>query len=189
MRSRDVRLSCILLLTWKRFSRTGQCMDFDDDKGSHHICIRMPSNFCTLTGQTDNWCTKPMNGLKVGQWCVCQWAFADYLEAAEAASNSKDEAASNLKKDKCSDGLVVCDATNMAAIRAYERKKGEKPSCVKHCSISSTRLCSSKERIRIIFGSLPRLSLRPAVVKTGGLAHAQCSSYTQTQPKPSLANV
>merc|ERR1719272_2314995 len=68
------------------FTRNGQCIDQNDDEGSHHICIDMASNtggnFCQVTGQS-NWCGSMMgcdgddgNSCPVKHWCVCQWAFA-----------------------------------------------------------------------------------------------------------------
>merc|ERR1719327_1757740 len=45
------------------FTRNGQCIDQNDDAGSHHICIDMASNtggnFCQVTGQP-NWCSSTM---------------------------------------------------------------------------------------------------------------------------------
>merc|ERR1711906_56647 len=40
------------------WTRSGSCVDHDDDSGSHHICIDLSStasagNFCTVTGQSD----------------------------------------------------------------------------------------------------------------------------------------
>merc|ERR1711965_284394 len=74
------------------FTRTGHCTDRDDDAGSHHICIDMKANaggnFCEVTGQPD-WCSSsmacdgsPSQMCPVEHWCVCQWAFASYLERA-----------------------------------------------------------------------------------------------------------
>merc|ERR1719240_2300324 len=74
------------------FTRQGQCVDENDDAGSHHICIDMASNtggnFCTVTGQP-NWCSSKMacdgdssHECNVKHWCVCQWAFAAYIERA-----------------------------------------------------------------------------------------------------------
>merc|ERR1719486_823474 len=38
------------------FTRDGHCQDLgDDDAGSHHICIQMKDDFCSVTGQP-NWC-------------------------------------------------------------------------------------------------------------------------------------
>jgi len=94
------------------FTRDGRCVDSgDDDAGSHHICIRMKPDFCTVTGQP-NWCVTKMqcmgeNGkCPIGNWCVCQWAFATYLQMAGGC-------------DKIVD--LKCDATNMAAFKAYQR--------------------------------------------------------------------
>merc|ERR1712124_76337 len=71
------------------FTRDGRCQDVgNDDAGSHHICIEMKSDFCTVTGQPD-WCSEKMECMgdaskqcKIGNWCVCQWAFATYIEEA-----------------------------------------------------------------------------------------------------------
>jgi len=92
------------------FTRDGHCQDQgDDDAGSHHICIQMRPDFCTVTGQPD-WCStsKPCMGeagsCPIGNWCVCQWAFASYLSQAGGCDSIVE---------------LVCDATNMAAYRAY----------------------------------------------------------------------
>ena len=38
------------------FTRDGHCIDEgNDDAGSHHICVHMKKDFCTVTGQPD-WC-------------------------------------------------------------------------------------------------------------------------------------
>eukprot|EP00932_Pfiesteria_piscicida_P018618 SRR837773.5469.p2 GENE.SRR837773.5469~~SRR837773.5469.p2 ORF type:complete len:167 (+),score=46.77 SRR837773.5469:32-502(+) len=93
------------------FTRDGRCADVgNEDAGSHHICIEMKADFCQVTGQP-NWCTSRMpcmgqsGNCPIGNWCVCQWAFARYIEMAGGCDAI----------DK-----VVCDATNMAAFRAYE---------------------------------------------------------------------
>merc|ERR1712060_24787 len=92
------------------FTRDGHCQDLgNDDAGSHHICIEMKPDFCQVTGQP-NWCASKMPCMgqagvcPIGNWCVCQWAFASYIERAGGC-------------DKIDD--VVCDATNMAALKAY----------------------------------------------------------------------
>jgi len=94
------------------FSRTGKCEDAgDDDGGSHHVCIQMKADFCTVTGQP-NWCTEDADCMgqegqcKIDHWCVCQWAFASYLQSAGGCEKSVD---------------LVCEATNMAAFKAYEK--------------------------------------------------------------------
>merc|ERR1712146_515946 len=72
------------------FTRTGQCVDRNDDAGSHHVCIDMKSNtggnFCSVTGQP-NWCGSQM--ACDGAGCVCQWAFASYLQRAGGATRSR----------------------------------------------------------------------------------------------------
>mmetsp|Transcript_97994 Transcript_97994/g.277152 ORF Transcript_97994/g.277152 Transcript_97994/m.277152 type:complete len:175 (-) Transcript_97994:30-554(-) len=93
------------------FTRTGSCVDIDDDNGSHHICIKMESDFCKVTGQIPDWCSEEMpcmgqsGDCAIGNWCVCQWAFADYIQEAGGCDAITD---------------VVCDSTNMVAMRAYE---------------------------------------------------------------------
>merc|ERR1719461_953027 len=89
------------------FFRNGKCTDGADDSGSHHICVDLQyaetgdGDFCTLTGQPD-WCKEKQNGKDRVHWCVCQWAFARFLEKAD-----------------CSNFDVKCEATNMKALEAY----------------------------------------------------------------------
>eukprot|EP00928_Gymnodinium_smaydae_P054025 TRINITY_DN37878_c0_g1_i1.p2 TRINITY_DN37878_c0_g1~~TRINITY_DN37878_c0_g1_i1.p2 ORF type:complete len:226 (+),score=51.07 TRINITY_DN37878_c0_g1_i1:81-758(+) len=95
------------------FTRDGRCADVGPaDAGAHHVCIQMKSDFCRVTGQP-NWCTErdfPCMGqrgtCKIGNWCVCQWAFARYLERAGGCDSIVD---------------LVCEATHIAAFEAYER--------------------------------------------------------------------
>lgn len=98
------------------FTRDGHCTDLgDDDAGSHHICIKMKSDFCTVTGQPD-WCGEKMTCMgqdgvcPIGNWCVCQWAFAGYIKEAGGCDAIVD---------------IVCDATNMAALKAYRQHQDE----------------------------------------------------------------
>ena len=110
------------------FTRNGKCVDKDDDAGSHHVCIEMDSaagsNFCTVTGQ-DNWCESQMpcaDGAQPGgaseailecpvrNWCVCEWAFKDYIAAAGGCDAIKN---------------INCDATNALAVAHYEAKGPE----------------------------------------------------------------
>jgi uncharacterized protein (DUF2237 family) len=99
------------------YTRTGYCVDQNDDQGSHHICINMASaaggNFCDVTGQ-DDWCSSEMpchedqnEYCQVQQWCVCQWAFASYLENAGGCSYIQ---------------TIVCEAINMEAVLAYQKQ-------------------------------------------------------------------
>uniref|UniRef100_A0A7S4IIS8 Uncharacterized protein n=1 Tax=Prymnesium polylepis TaxID=72548 RepID=A0A7S4IIS8_9EUKA len=91
------------------FTRTGSCVDLNDDAGSHHICIEMKADFCTVTGQ-DDWCSQPSSCMgQTGQcpikhWCVCQWAFASYLAKAGGCDKAVD---------------LKCEAVNQAAVKAY----------------------------------------------------------------------
>eukprot|EP00929_Paragymnodinium_shiwhaense_P114692 TRINITY_DN83160_c0_g1_i1.p1 TRINITY_DN83160_c0_g1~~TRINITY_DN83160_c0_g1_i1.p1 ORF type:complete len:203 (+),score=36.40 TRINITY_DN83160_c0_g1_i1:71-610(+) len=95
------------------FTRDGRCADVGPaDAGAHHVCIQMKADFCHVTGQP-NWCTQrdfPCMGqqgvCKVGNWCVCQWAFSRYLERAGGCDSIVD---------------LVCNATNKAAFDAYAR--------------------------------------------------------------------
>ena len=104
------------------YTRTGYCVDENDDQGSHHICIDLSStsssnndggNFCDVTGQSD-WCSSYMpcnedqsEDCPVQQWCVCQWAFASYLESAGGCSYIQ---------------TVVCDSINLEAVLAYKKQ-------------------------------------------------------------------
>ena len=96
------------------YTRTGLCVDRNDDAGSHHICIDLSSaqggNFCDVTGQ-DDWCSSEMpchddssQNCPVQNWCVCQWAFASYLENAGGCDQIQD---------------IVCDAVNLQALKGY----------------------------------------------------------------------
>ena len=97
------------------FTRDGQCGSFRGDSGSHHVCIDLSSvtggNFCAVTGQP-NWCDDDMacqgydgHLCPVEHWCVCQWAFASYVEAAGGCDKIQE---------------VVCESVNMNAKDAYE---------------------------------------------------------------------
>lgn len=113
------------------FTRTGLCEDFDHDKGSHNVCIDIPSskngNFCTVTGQP-NWCGQDdechqdykeggdaINELcTISHWCVCEWAFESYLEKAGGCAQAAD---------------IVCESTNHKVIAHYEEaiaQRGDK---------------------------------------------------------------
>eukprot|EP00930_Biecheleria_cincta_P050459 TRINITY_DN35629_c0_g1_i1.p1 TRINITY_DN35629_c0_g1~~TRINITY_DN35629_c0_g1_i1.p1 ORF type:complete len:181 (-),score=26.43 TRINITY_DN35629_c0_g1_i1:224-766(-) len=114
------------------FTRDGFCREAgDDDAGSHHVCIKMKSDFCTVTGQ-DNWCAENMECMgKSGEcpivhWCVCQWAFAAYITKAGGCDSIVD---------------LKCEAVNMAAFKAYEKSSDQEHktalACIKKkCNIS-----------------------------------------------------
>jgi len=96
------------------FERTGKCEEVDGDAGSHHICIKMKKDFCDVTEQP-NWCGKSMpcmgesGDCKIGNWCICQWAYAKYLDKVGDCESSLD---------------LNCAAINQAAVKAY-KKRGE----------------------------------------------------------------
>lgn len=111
------------------YTRSGTCSFSKGDGGSHHVCVDVSTrdeagrNFCDLTGQED-WCSLPSQchgkskkECDKEKWCVCQWRFSEYV-----------------KKGKCDDMRVDCDATSMRAMRAYEKdpkRYGEALSCLK----------------------------------------------------------
>ena len=100
------------------YTRNGYCVDQNDDAGSHHICISLGSiassgqNFCEVTGQSD-WCSSTdmpchedqTQSCAIENWCVCQWAFASYIEKAGGCDAIQD---------------IECSAINMKAMEAYE---------------------------------------------------------------------
>mmetsp|Transcript_22144 Transcript_22144/g.33790 ORF Transcript_22144/g.33790 Transcript_22144/m.33790 type:complete len:188 (+) Transcript_22144:1-564(+) len=102
------------------FTRNGKCEEYNSDAGSHHVCIDLSSvssgssqseNFCTVTGQSD-WCSSQMDCndnsgalCPVQHWCVCQWAFASYIQKAGGCQHIQN---------------IQCDATNINAWKAYQ---------------------------------------------------------------------
>lgn len=112
------------------YTRNGYCVDQNDDAGSHHICINLSSiassgqNFCEVTGQSD-WCSGSMpchddqqQSCAIGNWCVCQWAFATYIQRAGGCDSIQD---------------IECDAINMQALTAYKSdysRYGEALACI-----------------------------------------------------------
>ena len=115
------------------YTRSGYCIDRSDDSGSHHICLDLSSlggssgnynnnnnysnnqnqNFCTVTGQSD-WCSSEdmpchedsSSACPVTNWCVCQWAFASYIEKSGGCDNIQN---------------LVCESINLEAVLAYEK--------------------------------------------------------------------
>lgn len=158
------------------YTRTGYCVDQNDDTGSHHICIDLSSNvvdnddggaddgvvgnFCDVTGQND-WCSSYMTchenydnnnnnnndsdddgnneaeTCQVQNWCVCQWAFASYLEAAGGCDAIQD---------------IVCESINMQAAVAYYNAKneyGDALNClIERCGIDETDLAEYAQRMK-----------------------------------------
>ena len=104
------------------YAREGACAHVEGDAGKHHVCLKMDSDFCARTGQSD-WCADrmpchddPTQACPIENWCVCQWAFSDYVHG------------------KTCDGVEIeCDATNMHALEAYSRdpKHTEAYECIK----------------------------------------------------------
>eukprot|EP00529_Nitzschia_sp_RCC80_P026738 CAMPEP_0113475432 /NCGR_PEP_ID=MMETSP0014_2-20120614/19117_1 /TAXON_ID=2857 /ORGANISM="Nitzschia sp." /LENGTH=277 /DNA_ID=CAMNT_0000368351 /DNA_START=107 /DNA_END=940 /DNA_ORIENTATION=+ /assembly_acc=CAM_ASM_000159 len=129
------------------YTRTGYCVDRNDDEGSHHICIDLSStvdddnnggggggdssntgNFCDVTGQYD-WCSSQDmecdtindgggngggggsgnggGGCAIQNWCVCQWAFASYLDKAGGCDSIQ---------------TIVCESINLEAVLAYQEQ-------------------------------------------------------------------
>ena len=75
-------------------------------------------NFCEVTGQP-NWCDSKMSchgdyssRCDVNHWCVCQWAFASYIENAGGCDKIRD---------------IVCEATNMVALKHYQQQAESSP--------------------------------------------------------------
>lgn len=118
------------------YTRNGKCVDQYDDHGSHHICIDLSTNtggnFCAVTGQPD-WCSSQMgchedssSFCQIQNWCVCQWAFATYVQNAGGCEKIQN---------------IVCESINLEAVRAYMKKSGvekydEALSCIaQRCSL------------------------------------------------------
>merc|ERR1712085_188503 len=117
------------------FTRSGSCVELDEDVGSHHICIDMSSlegmnpdktdpsksqDFCQVTGQPD-WCASQemachedsnMSDCPVIDWCVCQWAFSEYVNAAGGCDKIQQ---------------LKCESTNLEAVLAYNKVHLTKP--------------------------------------------------------------
>jgi uncharacterized protein (DUF2237 family) len=145
------------------YTRSGYCVDRNDDAGSHHICIDLSStsfdgnNFCQVTGQS-NWCDSSMPchddqsaSCSVQNWCVCQWAFASYIDNAGGCDQIQE---------------IVCDAINEQAILAYRKQVNNNPkyyealAClVNRCNLSQSFLTDSYTPFRaarwkkILFGA------------------------------------
>jgi uncharacterized protein (DUF2237 family) len=129
------------------YTRSGYCVDQNDDSGSHHVCIDLSSlgggngnddnnnnnnnsnnnnqNFCDVTGQSD-WCSSEdmpchedpdTNGCPVTNWCVCQWAFASYIKGSEGCENIQ---------------TVVCESINQQALLAYQKMTSQRNADVKY---------------------------------------------------------
>jgi len=136
------------------YTRSGSCVEYQDDSGSHHICIDLSSttggNFCEVTGQSD-WCSSYLacdtynddgnddSQCPVEDWCVCQWAFASYIENAGGCDYIQE---------------LKCEAINMEAFKAYTSLAGSSSDynkkytnaldcIVSRCGIDQSALSSS----------------------------------------------
>lgn len=114
------------------YTRNGFCVNENDDRGSHHICIDLSSttggNFCEVTGQND-WCSSEempchedptQQACPIQHWCVCQWAFASYLETAGGCDYIQD---------------IVCEAVNVQAVFAYQQQSQQKYQVALDCLV------------------------------------------------------
>ena len=97
------------------YTRDGFCSHHKKDEGSHHICVTNirttntnKNNFCKITGQ-ENWCDtngKCHDGrdCRREKWCVCEWAFADFLT-----------------NNNCKDFDIDTRATNKLVLEHYKK--------------------------------------------------------------------
>lgn len=103
------------------YTRDGQCSHHSGDSGSHHICVKnvrskgdKPS-FCDVTGQS-NWCDQPSacadgNGgtCPIEKWCVCEWAFEDFV-----------------RRKGCDAFDIDAEATNALVLKHYDPEANKK---------------------------------------------------------------
>tara|TARA_B110001452_G_scaffold161348_1_gene134299 strand:+ start:447 stop:761 length:315 start_codon:yes stop_codon:yes gene_type:complete len=74
-------------------------------------------NFCAVTGQP-NWCGSSMacdsqsGTCPIEHWCVCEWAFARYIERAGGCDKIQS---------------IVCESTNMMAYTHYQQQAASQP--------------------------------------------------------------
>uniref|UniRef100_A0A7S2EKG7 Uncharacterized protein n=1 Tax=Trieres chinensis TaxID=1514140 RepID=A0A7S2EKG7_TRICV len=111
------------------YTRSSYCTNVQDDVGSHHVCVDVGTtsggNFCAVTGQPD-WCSSSMpchpsgaaGECPVRDWCVCQWAFASYIEKAGGCGMIQD---------------IKCESINVEAVKAYERSEEAKHKAALEC--------------------------------------------------------
>ena len=121
------------------YTRNGSCVDRQDDHGSHHVCINLSSasggNFCQVTGQP-NWCsstnmpchdnsTSPKCAIE--HWCVCEWAFARYIERAGGCDRIQ---------------TIECKAINQLVLKAYQEQNMQQAlEClVERCGLNEQHL-------------------------------------------------
>ena len=143
------------------YTRNGACVNHRNDRGSHHICLDIGigssattattttdhyHNFCTVTGQP-NWCHShdmpchhdpSQHTCRIQYWCVCEWAFASYLQAVGGCDAVPD---------------LVCDAIHQQALTAYQSQMNHRHqpkyakalAClVQRCGLSQSLLSSGR---------------------------------------------
>jgi len=74
------------------------------DTGSHFVCVNLPTDFWVKTGQAKDEADAEKNWPKSGPWCICMWAYANYLRQEP---DFVDE--------------VKCDATNSWVLQKYNK--------------------------------------------------------------------
>ena len=116
------------------YTREGSCFTLPNDRGRHHICIDLQNakGFCPSTGQ--NWCddedpcdADPSKKCGIKNWCVCEWAFARYVENNVGPLEDCPK--------------IQCDAVNKKVIQHYKEHL-EEPGVSKalDCIIKSCHL-------------------------------------------------
>ena len=84
--------------------RQDLCTAEDADHGSHFVCVNMPSDFWVNTGQASSAADAKTNWPQPGPWCICMWAYANYLEQSPSFADD-----------------VICDATNEWVLDKYDK--------------------------------------------------------------------
>ena len=161
------------------FTRNGYCVETNDDAGSHHICIDLSSttggNFCTVTGQSD-WCSSEnmpchedtsQETCAIEHWCVCQWAFASYLEQAGGCNDIQD---------------IVCESINLEAVLAYQQQSGSKYATALDCLVERCNLDVATIK-RMAKGSSAGSTIRDALWVIGILTLLSGVGYTLRRRK------
>ena len=108
------------------YTRSGSCVGVDADAGKHHVCLdlKRTPQFCSSTGQS--WCRDKMrchdsesSDCLPENWCVCQWAFADAVDAVGC--------------DGIDNDALKCDATNANVLEAYDHSGEAKHKAAADC--------------------------------------------------------
>merc|ERR1712196_657968 len=90
--------------------RSGSCAMANED--THAVCVKLPQGFCGDTGQ-DDWCSKEVGG----PWCICMWAYSEYVEkngcvsvAVNMAATDKEGICAKYKDDEGGGGRDLTKA-------------------------------------------------------------------------------